>query len=115
MKGSCRRLAVGLMLAFSPSVCATAATTEDVSRLVAELSQAWQQGRSKDIADRFGEAQRLAPQGYRISKAYGDFLTTNRRNQEAMAAYRRAAELAPTLVKCSIGVSCLTDSGPQRL
>lgn len=68
---------------------------EDRTSLIAELSQAWQQGRSKDIADRFDEALRLAPQDYRVRKAYGDFLTANRRNQEALAAYRRAAELAP--------------------
>jgi tetratricopeptide (TPR) repeat protein len=68
---------------------------EDLSRLIAELSQAWQQGRSKDIADRFDEALQRIPQDYRVHKAYGDFLTANRRNQEALTAYRRAAELAP--------------------
>jgi tetratricopeptide (TPR) repeat protein len=68
---------------------------EDISRLIAELSQAWQQGRSKYIADRFDEALQRIPQDYRVHKAYGDFLTANRRNQEALTAYRRASELAP--------------------
>jgi tetratricopeptide (TPR) repeat protein len=68
---------------------------EDLSRLIAELSQAWQQGRSKDIADRFDEALQRITQDHRVHKAYGDFLTANRRNQEALTAYWRAAELAP--------------------
>jgi tetratricopeptide (TPR) repeat protein len=72
---------------------------EDISRLIAELSQAWQQGRSKHISDRFDEALQLIPQDYRVHKAYGDFLTANRLNQEALAAYRRAAELAPNAIE----------------
>lgn len=89
------QLAAGILTALllTPSTVVTA--EEDLSGLIAELSQAWQQGRSKDIADRFDEAFRLTPLDYRIHKAYGDFLTANRRNQEALAAYRRAAELAP--------------------
>ncbi|ODT45202.1 MAG: hypothetical protein ABS70_03710 [Nitrospira sp. SCN 59-13] len=89
------QLAAGIVLALSlaPHTIATAA--EDLSGLIAVLSQAWQQGRSKDIADRFDEALRVSPNDYRVHKAYGDFLTANRRNQEALAAYRRAAELAP--------------------
>lgn len=35
------------------------------------------------------------PNDFRVHKAHGDFLTANRRNQEAVAAYRRAADLAP--------------------
>ncbi len=86
---------VGLLMALCISLPPGAAAVDDVTNLLADLSLAWQQGRSKDIADRFDEALRLAPRTYRLHKAYGDFLTANRRNQEAVAAYRRAAELAP--------------------
>ncbi len=92
------QLAAGIVLALSLTPHTVATATEDLSGLIAELNQAWQQGRSKDIADRFDEALRLVPQDYRVHKAYGDFLTANRRNQEAIAAYRRAAELAPDAV-----------------
>jgi tetratricopeptide (TPR) repeat protein len=89
------QLAVGIVLAILLTPPTVATAEEDISGLIAKLSQAWQQGRSKDIADRFDEARRLAPQDYRVHKAYGDFLTANRLNQEALMAYRRAAELAP--------------------
>lgn len=89
------QFAAGLVLALLLTPHAVATAAEDLSGLMAELRQAWQQGRSKDIADRFDEALRLAPQDYRVHKAHGDFLTANRRNQEALAAYRRAAEIAP--------------------
>jgi tetratricopeptide (TPR) repeat protein len=84
-----------MVIALCVSLPTGTPAAEDVSRLVAELSQAWQQGRSKDIADRYDEALRATPNDYRVHKAYGDFLTANRRNQEALAAYRRAAALAP--------------------
>lgn len=83
-------LVIALWIGGYTTVCAN-----DSSPLIAELSHAWQQGRSKDITDRFDEALRRAPQDYRVHKAYGDFLTANRRNQEALAAYRRSAQLAP--------------------
>ena len=89
---------VGMVIALCVSLPTGTPAAEDVSRLVAELSQAWQQGRSKDIADRFDLALRVTPNDYRVHKAYGDFLTANRRNPEAIAAYRRAAELAPDAV-----------------
>lgn len=95
MQSWCSQLVAGIVLALSLTPHAVAMAAEDLSGLIAELSQAWQQGRSKDFADRFDEALRLVPQDYRVHKAYGDFLTANRRNQEALAAYRRAAELAP--------------------
>lgn len=93
------QFATGVVLALllTPNAVATAA--EDISGLMAELSRAWQQGRSKDIADRFDEALRLAPNDFRVHKAYGDFLTANRRNQEALAAYRRADGLAPNAIE----------------
>ncbi len=71
------------------------ACANDSSPLIAELRYAWQQGWSRDIVDRFDEAFRLASQDYRVHKAYENFLTANRRNQEALAAYRRSAQLAP--------------------
>ncbi|WP_187299278.1 tetratricopeptide repeat protein [Nitrospira moscoviensis] len=95
MKWLRSQLAAGIVLALSLTPHTVATATEDLSGLIAELNQAWQQGRSKDIADRFDEALRIVPNDYRVHKAYGDFLTANRRNQEALAAYRRAAELAP--------------------
>lgn len=85
----------GLLMALCISCLPSAATADDFAKLLTDLSQAWQQGRSKDIADRFDEALRVSPNDWRVQKAYGDFLTANRRNQEALAAYRRAAELAP--------------------
>lgn len=95
MKWLRSQLAAGIVLALSLTPHTVATATEDLSGLIAELNQAWQQGRSKDIADRFDEALRIAPNDYRFHKAYGDFLTANRRNQEALAAYHRASELAP--------------------
>jgi tetratricopeptide (TPR) repeat protein len=86
---------VGMVIVLCAGLPTDTPAAEDRSHLIAELSQAWQQGRSKDIADRFDEALQLIPQDYRVHKAYGDFLTANRRNQEALTAYRRAAELAP--------------------
>jgi tetratricopeptide (TPR) repeat protein len=86
---------VGMVIVLCAGLPTDTPAAEDLSRLIAELSQAWQQGRSKDIADRFDEALQRIPQDYRVHKAYGDFLTANRRNQEALTAYRRAAELAP--------------------
>jgi tetratricopeptide (TPR) repeat protein len=94
MKSSNGLLGVGIATALWIGVVPLA-DADDASTLMAELHQAWQQGRSKDVADRFDEALRLLPQDYRVHKAYGDFLTANRRNQEALAAYRRAAEQAP--------------------
>ena len=89
------QLAVGMVVAISVTPLTVATAEENLSGLIAELSRAWQQGRSKDIADRFDEALRIVPKDYRVHKAHGDFLTANRRNQEALAAYRRAADLAP--------------------
>jgi tetratricopeptide (TPR) repeat protein len=86
---------VGMVIVLCAGLPTDTPAAEDLSRLIAELSQAWQQGRSKDIADRFDEALQRIPQNYHVHKAYGDFLTANRRNQEALTAYRRAAELAP--------------------
>lgn len=93
------QLAAGIVLALLLTPHAVATAAGDISGLIAELSQAWQQGRSKDFADRFDEARQLAPQDYRVHKAYGDFLTANRRNLEAVTAYRRAAELAPNALE----------------
>ncbi len=95
MQSWCSQLAAGIVLALSLTPHTVVTAAEDLSGLIALLNQAWQQGRSKDIADRFDEALRIAPNDFRIHKAYGDFLTANRRNEEAVAAYRRAAELAP--------------------
>ncbi len=91
-----RAVCIVIALCLDLPLCASAA--DERSSLIAELSHAWQQGRSKDIADRFDEALRRTPHDYRIHKAYGDFLTANRRNQDALAAYRRAAELAPNAI-----------------
>jgi tetratricopeptide (TPR) repeat protein len=93
-RSSLHRIAgiVGILYACLPSVTPA---TQDISPLVAELSQAWKQIRSQDIVNRFDEALRIAPRDYRLHKAYGNFLTTLRRNLEALAAYRHAAELAP--------------------
>lgn len=99
MQWWCSQRVAGIVLALSLTPHAVATAAEDLSGLIAELSQAWQQGRSKDVADRFDEARRLAPQDYRVHKAYGDFLTANRRNEDALAAYRRAAELAPNALE----------------
>ncbi len=88
------QLAVGIALVLSLTPHAVTAA-EDRTNLIADLSQAWQQGRSKDVADRFEDALRVVPNDFRVHKAHGDFLTANRRNEEAVAAYRRAAELAP--------------------
>lgn len=99
MTGGRSQFAAGIVLALSLTPHTGATATEDLSGLIAELNQAWQQGRSKDIADRFDEALRIAPNDYRVHKAYGDFLTANRRNREALAAYRRAAELAPDAIE----------------
>jgi Flp pilus assembly protein TadD len=90
---------IALVLALTPHA-GTAA--EDRPNLIADLSQAWQQGRSKDVvvsADRFDEALRIAPNDYRVHKAHGNFLTANRRNQGALVAYCRAAELAPNAIE----------------
>lgn len=86
---------VGMVIVLCAGLPTDTPAAEDLSRLIAELSQAWQQGRSKDIADRFDEALQRITQDHRVHKAYGDFLTANRRNQEALTAYWRAAELAP--------------------
>jgi tetratricopeptide (TPR) repeat protein len=94
MKWSTDLFGFGLVIALCVGGYSIAGAN-DASPLIAELRHAWQQGRSKDIADRFDEALRLAPRDHRIHKAYGDFLTANRRNQEALAAYRQAAQLAP--------------------
>jgi tetratricopeptide (TPR) repeat protein len=103
------QLAVGLALALSLIPPRVAPAAEDSSGLAAQLSQAWQQGRSKDMADRFEEALRLAPNDYRIHKAHGDFLTANRRNDEALASYRQAAKLAPDVLEIRWAIWALLD------
>ncbi len=62
----------GLLMAVCIGCLPVAATANDFAILHADLSLAWQQGRSKYIADRF---------------------------DEALAAYRRAAELAPDAIE----------------
>jgi tetratricopeptide (TPR) repeat protein len=99
MQSWCSQLAAGIVLALSLAPHTVATAAEDLSGLIAVLNQAWQQGRSKDVADRFDEALRVIPNDYRVHKAHGDFLTANRRNQEAVVAYRRAAELAPDAIE----------------
>lgn len=94
MKRSMSLPTVGSVIALWIGVHAIA-WADDASTLIADRGQAWQQGRSKDIVDRFDEALRLAPKDYRIRKAYGDFLTASRRNEEALAAYRGTVELGP--------------------
>lgn len=89
----------GIALALMVALTSLSVTADDIPAPVAELSRAWQLSRSKDIFDRFDEALRSRPKDFRVHKAYGDFLTANRRNQEALAAYRRAAELAPNAIE----------------
>lgn len=98
MQSWCSQYAVGIALVLSLTPHAVTAA-EDRTNLIADLSQAWQQGRSKDVADRFEEALRVVLNDFRVHKAYGDFLTANRRNQEALAAYRRAAEVVPDVIE----------------
>jgi tetratricopeptide (TPR) repeat protein len=98
MKRSLVQRTLGLLMALGIS-CPPGAAADDLATLHTDLSQAWQRGRSKDVADRFEEALRVVPNDFRVHKAYGDFLTANRRNQEALAAYRRAAELVPDAIE----------------
>lgn len=109
MQSWCSQLVAGIVLTLSLTPHTVATAAEDLSGLIAELNQAWQQGPSKDIVDSFDEALRVTPNDYRVHKAYGDFLTANRRNQEAIAAYRRAAELAPDAVDIHWAIWSLLD------
>lgn len=67
------QLAAGIVLALLLTPHAVATAAEDISGLIAELSQAWQQGRSKDFADRFDEARQLAPRTTGSTKPMGIF------------------------------------------
>ncbi|GIW54377.1 MAG: hypothetical protein KatS3mg082_0781 [Nitrospiraceae bacterium] len=94
--GWCRSVAVafGLLLSLIGLVPPTAKGT-DLAAVLAEAEDFVHQNSLYLALERLREAARLAPGDYRIPKLRGDVLMSFRRNEEAVAAYREAAALAP--------------------
>lgn len=76
-------------------LCPPPAKGEDLAAVLAEAEDFVHQNTLYLALDRLREAARLAPSDYRIPKLRGDVLMSFRRNEDARAAYREAAVLAP--------------------
>ncbi len=91
------RLVCGLaLLTFSAAVAGTAGSAEGSAQdLLSEAQAYWEAYQYEQALEKLEEAAGVAPTDYRIYKARGDYLMPLRRQDEAIAAYRRASSLAP--------------------
>jgi Flp pilus assembly protein TadD len=101
-------LLVGVLLCNSPPTRA-GDVAEQVAELLAEAKGYWTENSFYLALERLGEASRLAPRDARVYKFQGDLLMTLRRNQEALASYRQAAELAPDALEIHWAIWALLD------
>jgi tetratricopeptide (TPR) repeat protein len=85
------------------------ATKEDLAEVLAEAEAFVHQNTLYLALERLSEAARLAPGDYRIPKLRGDVLMSFRRNEEAVAAYREAAALAPDALDVHWALRTLLD------
>lgn len=101
-------LLAGVLLYGSPSTRAG-----DVAGQVAELlaeAEGYRAESSFYLAlERLREASRLAPHDARVYKLRGDLLMTLRRNHEALASYRQAADAAPDALEIHWAIWALLD------